>query len=85
MAEKKYSYLVDTRWPFPRLVRASVLEGFQLFVPGNPDRWENRKSLDALGWGGGDSVWYDDITEEEAMKYMDEIRESAWNAANGKG
>ena len=25
-------------------------------------------------WGQGDFVWYDDITEEEALKYMDQIR-----------
>ena len=79
----KYQYMVDKRGP--DLVRVGSDHVFRRYSPGDPKEWTESKFLDALAWGGGDWVWYDDITEEEAMQYMEQIRKSYEAAVAKKG
>lgn len=72
MSERKYSFMVDTRFRKPDLVRAGP-DGFKRYDPRDPEKWTGSKFLDAFAWGGGDFVWYDDISEEEAAEYMKKI------------
>lgn len=72
---ERYSYMVDTRGKKPDLVRVGPDRVFERYEPNDPKEWKGSKFLDALAWGGGDFVWYDDITEEEAENYMKQIRE----------
>ena len=74
MAEK-FAYMVDTRGSKPDLVRVGNDGVFRRYNPSDPKVWTESKFLDAFAWGGGDFVWYDDITEEEAKKYMEKIKE----------
>ena len=78
-------YMVDTRGPKPDLVRddGGVFERYDPRVPG---KWKGSIFLDELAWGGGDAVWFDAISAEEAREYMAEI-DAFWKkkeAGNGK-
>lgn len=72
MAEIKYSYMVDTRYKKPDLVRSGP-DGFKRYNPRAPEKWEGSEFLDAFKWGGDDFVWYDDIDEKAAKDYMKKI------------
>ena len=67
----KYGYSVRTDFGFPILIRYhnGEVETFR------PDGWERTPGKDSILNGGGDFVWYDDISEEEAVNYMKQIRE----------
>ena len=67
-------YMVDTRGPKPDLVRDD--RGFfERYDPRVPEKWKGSKFLDEFGWGGGDFVWYDNISEAKAKEYMRTIDE----------
>lgn len=67
------TYMVDNRGKKPDLVRC--LDGvFERYDPRVESEWEGSKLLDALGYGGGDWVWYDDIPESDVEFYKDKIR-----------
>lgn len=65
---------MDTRGRKPDLVRYSK-DGYERYTPDRETEWSRSRFLDALAWGGGDFVWYDEIGEVKAKKYMAEIRE----------
>jgi hypothetical protein len=65
-------YMVDTRGSKPDLVR-NVNGVFERYDPGVPGKWKGSRFLDEFAWGGGDFVWYDDISEQKAREYMAEI------------
>ena len=69
----RYEYMVDTRGPIPDLVRARG-GVFERYTPEEETEWSRSKFLDSFAWGGGDFVWYDNITEEKAKEYMEKIR-----------
>jgi len=77
MAETRdYSYQVrfyDA--DHPALIRLSK-GSIQAFHPGEPGEWEESPNLYAMWYGGGPFMDYDDCTEEEALKYMEIIREN---------
>lgn len=67
----KYSYAIwEER---DNLIRFSP-EKVELFCPSKPEEWVAMPHLEELRYGGGNFVWYDDITEEEAMQYKERIR-----------
>lgn len=65
-------YMVDTRGPKPDLVR-NFNGVFERYDPRDPAKWKSSKFLDEFAWGGGDFVWYDDISEAEAKGFMKKI------------
>ena len=67
-------YMVDTRGSKPDLVR-NINGVYERYDPRVPEKWKGSKFLDALAWGGGDFVWYDDISESKAKEYMKIIDE----------
>ena len=67
------SYSVDTRGEIPTLIRWEC-PYIYTFSPLDPGEWVESPGKASMFWGQGDFVWYDDITEEEALKYMDQIR-----------
>ena len=69
-----YDYMVCKRGKKPDLVRAGS-DGFKRYDPRVPEKWIGSKFLDAFAWGGGDWVWYDDISESEAKDYITQIDE----------
>lgn len=70
----KYSYEV---WPESNeLVRFSK-EKVELFCPNDSEEWQALPHLEAMRYGGGNSVWFDPISEEEAKKYMVKFRKEA--------
>ena len=71
--EERYSYMVSTEGDKPDLIRSSVQDGFQRYDPRIPEKWKGSKFLDSFAWGGGDWIWYDDVSEEKAKEYMMEI------------
>ena len=69
-----YRYLVDTTIPnYPGLIRMSA-GSIQAFHPAKPGEWEESPNLYAMWYGGGPFMDYDDVSEEEAKKYMEIIR-----------
>ena len=70
----KYEYMVDTRGPKPDLVRCSK-DVFERYTPNRETPWSRSKFLDEFAWGGGDFIYFDDICEADAEKYMSEIDE----------
>ncbi len=70
-----YSYMVNTRGNRPVLVRVGDDNVYEKFSARDGEKWDGSKFLDALAYGSGDWVWYDDICEEEANEYMQKIRE----------
>ena len=77
----RYGYSVKTEGG---LVLIRYANGaVETFSPSTPGEWRRTPIKDNILNGGGDFVWYDDITEEEAMKYADRIRQ-AYNKANGR-
>ena len=76
-------YMVDARGPKPDLVRNN--DGvFERYDPRVPGKWKGSKFLDAFGWGGGDFVWYDDVSWSEAERYMAEI-DAFWKGKEENG
>lgn len=72
----KYDYQVDLTNPqYPGLIRMSV-GSIQAFHPRGPGEWEESPYHYAMWYGGGPFMDYDDCTEEEALKYMEIIREN---------
>ena len=41
-----------------------------------PGEWVESPEQASMFWGQGDFVWYDDMTEEEALKCMEQIRKA---------
>lgn len=80
MTEMKYGYMVRTDGGYPVLIR-SRHGAVETFDPSEPNEWRRSPVKDNILSGGGDWVWYDDITEEEAAKYADKIRK-LYKAAN---
>ena len=74
MARYGYSVRTDGR-KVPVLIRYRNGE-VETFDPSVAGEWRRSPTKDSILYGGGDFVWYDDITEEEAMKYADRIREA---------
>lgn len=74
MTERKYGYSVRTDFKTPILIRYKYGQ-VETFDPSEPGEWRRSPTKDSILAGGGDFVWYDDITEEKAMEYMDKIRE----------
>lgn len=72
-ANATYGYSVRTDFGFPVLIRYHH-GAVETFDPGEPGEWRRSPTKDSILYGGGDFVWYDDITEEEAKKYMEQIR-----------
>ena len=79
---RKYGYSVRKDGAYPILIRYKY-GAVETFDPDEPGEWRRSPTKDSILIGGGDFVWYDDITEEEAMKYADQIRE-VYNRANGR-
>ena len=76
-------YMVDAREPKPDLVRSK--DGvFERYDPRAPGKWVRSKFLDAFGWGGDDFVWYDNVSEREAARYMAEI-DAFWKGKEENG
>ena len=74
--KKEYSYQVDLTNPqYPRLIRLSV-GSIQAFHPAVPGEWEESPYHYAIWCGDGPFMDYDDCTGEEALQYMDIIREN---------
>lgn len=72
----KYSYMVNMNNPkYPRLIRMSMTKT-EAFRPSYPGEWEESKYHDAIRYGGGPFMDYDDCTEEQAKVVMDVIREN---------
>ncbi len=67
-------YMVDTRGAKPDLVRYAN-GTFERYDPRVPEKWKGSRSLDAFAWGGGDFVWFDEISEADAKEYMKKIDE----------
>lgn len=74
MTERNYGYSVRTDFETPILIRYKYGQ-VETFDPRVPGEWRRTPGKDNILIGGGDFVWYDDITEEKAMEYMDKIRE----------
>lgn len=70
----KYVYMVSTLGRKPDLVRAGSA-GFKRYDPRVPEKWIGSKFLAAFAWGGGDWLWYDDITDFAAKDYITQIDE----------
>ena len=66
----KYRYSVRTDFGFPILIRFA---NYAVETYRKDGVWERTPGKDSILIGEGDFVWYDDITEEEAEKYMAEI------------
>ncbi len=69
-------YSVDTRFGFPILIRWECPDVFT-FDPAVEGEWRESPEKASMLWGQGDFIWYDDISDKEAAKYMEEIRQRA--------
>lgn len=68
------SYMVDTRGPKPDLVKYE--DGiFMRYDPHVPGEWKRSEFLDSMAHGGGDWVWFDDISDEKAEEYKAKIKD----------
>jgi hypothetical protein len=72
--KQHYQYQV---WPERRMLIRLSSECTELFCPCKDVEWQRAPHLDAIRYGGGDFVWYQSISEAEAMQYMDAFREAA--------
>ena len=68
-----YHYMVDKSGNKPDLIRIGSDLVYRRYEPLEPGQWTESKFLDAMFWGGGSFMDFDDITEEEAKKYMEQI------------
>ncbi len=66
----KYQYFVDMRGNHAHVVRGGNGEGFRGYNPRLPGKWYESVFLDAMAWGQGSFMDYDDCSEEEALEYM---------------
>ena len=80
---KGYRYMVDAREPKPDLVRYSE-DGYERYTPHMETKWSRSKFLDEFAWGGGDFVYYDNISPAKAEEYMVEIEEFWRNREAGE-
>ena len=79
-----YQYQVDLSDPkYPGLIRMSPGK-IESFHPGEPGEWEESPHLQAMYYGGGPFMDYDDCSEQEAAKYMEIIRRNV-RALKGAG
>lgn len=71
----KYGYSVwdDHDGTIPVLIRYRNGE-VETFDPDEPGEWRRSPLKDSILYGGGDFVWYDDITEAEVPAVQDKIR-----------
>lgn len=70
----RYGYAVRTaETKIPVLIRFTQGQ-VETFNPEAEGEWERTPLKDAILRGGGDFVWYDDISEAEAKRFMDQIR-----------
>ena len=76
------SYSVDTRGEIPTLIRWEC-PYIYTFSPLEPGEWVESPGKASMVWGQGDFVWYDDISEAEALKYMEQIRKAVKNRKGG--
>ena len=53
----------------------SRIDGFKRYDPRVSEKWIGSKFLAAFAWGGGDWLWYDDITDSAAKDYITQIDE----------
>jgi len=81
MAGNGYGYAVWRDKGWLSLIRYNK-EGVWTFY-GESARWERTPEKDNILSGGGDFVWYDEISEEEAKKVAVEIIK-AYKAKNAK-
>jgi len=77
------AYSVDTRGRHPVLIRWDS-PYIWTFDPGVEGEWRMSPEKDDMFRGQGDWVWYDDISDDEAEKYMEQIR-TAYRTAVEKG
>ncbi len=68
-------YSVDTRSSVPTLIRWDSPDIYT-FDPTVEGEWRLSPGKASMLWGEGDFVWYDDISNKEAEKYMELIRRS---------
>ena len=67
-------YAVDRRDSIPTLIRWAA-PYIYTFDPSVEGEWVESPGKRSMLWDQGDFVWYDDISDEEAEKYMAQIRE----------
>lgn len=77
--EKHYEYQV---WPERRMLVRLSTDGAEMFCPCRDVEWQSAPHLDAIRFGGGDFVWYQPVSEAEALRYMDTFREAACGRGN---
>ena len=82
MANSGYGYSVWWHEDGPSLIRYKGGEVFTFF--GDIADWERTPNKDNILNGGGDFVWYDDITEEEAKGIAAQIVRNYRNKNSGK-
>ena len=74
-AEGMASYAVNLIYETPILIRWASPYVYT-FDPSVEGEWRESPGKVSMFWGQGDFNWYDDISDEEAEKYMKQIREA---------
>ena len=69
-------YSVDTRFGYPILIRRECPDIFT-FDPAVEGEWRESPEKASMLLGQDDFIWYDDISDKEAAKYIEEIRQRA--------
>lgn len=67
----KYEYMVRTDKAVPWLIRFGDAGAEAFHFPG---KWEPAPHLNSIRYGQGAFMDYDDISEQEAMKYQTQIQ-----------
>ncbi len=70
-----FGYMVDKSGPIPVLIRFQY-GAVETFYPNEPGEWKRTPLKDSILEGGGNFVWYDDISEDQVEYYMDLIRKA---------
>ncbi len=73
MKDSGWKYMVKTGGRMPVLCRYKDGRVYT-YYPEQPEPWTRTPAKDAVLFGDGDFAFYDDITEEEAEAYAEEIR-----------
>lgn len=68
----EFRYMVCNETENPRLIRFGNKNAEMFAFPG---KWEEVPHLNAIRYGGGAFMDYDDISEKEAAEYMKKIKE----------
>lgn len=78
----KYGYSVMTaNTKIPVLIRFANGQ-VETFDPTVEGEWRRSPSKDKILYGGGDFVWYDDITEADVPRFQKIIRKLTSEAGN---